>query len=155
MELPPVTPLSSSPERADLPWIRVDGESMSPFLQPGSFVGVEWLDATKAGVRAGDLVLCREASGDWILHRLLAREGSRSLVKGDAGFLAETFEANEVWGKAVSIRSPGDPAARPFARGWLDVLIARISLASLRSGNHSARWLRKSTRALSWLRRWL
>lgn len=153
MELPPASLPSSSPERSE-PWIRVDGNSMSPFLEPGSLVGVQWLDGAPEQALSGDLVLCRGSSGDWILHRLLASHGSRWIVKGDAGFLSETFETNEIWGKAVSIRAPGSSVVRPFARGTLDKWIAKISLASLHTGGLSARFLRKATQGLGWLRRW-
>lgn len=132
---------------------------MGPFLRPGSHIEVEWFArASDANPLIGDLVLCRSSAGTWIFHRLLgkdAQDESRWVVKGDAGFLSETFEAGEIWGRAVSIRAPSGGKPVPFRRNFLDRLIARVSFSSLRHGGLSARVLRKTTKALGWLRRWL
>jgi signal peptidase I len=62
-------------------WVRVRGASMLPTIPRGSQVRVDPLPA--GGVRRGDVVLARGATGRPIAHRVWAIVGDRIWLKGD------------------------------------------------------------------------
>jgi hypothetical protein len=95
---------------------------MSPFLEPGDAVAVEWNAGT---ADAGELVVARAGDGAWVVHRVL--EPSRPLLKGDRALA--TDPPAEIWGRVVAVRR-GDGIA-PFSPNALDRLIARMSLGTI------------------------
>lgn len=65
-------------------WITVTGTSMYPFLRAGKDQ-VKLVRCSFDTVKAGDIVLIkREISGQYVLHRVLKKESSSLYIIGDA-----------------------------------------------------------------------
>lgn len=77
-------------------WLRLSGQSMSPFVEANEFMHVEFYERPGEGPHApGDLVLIR-SEAEWVVHRLLkTREGLRT--KGDHSQNYDT--PSVIWGR--------------------------------------------------------
>ena len=114
--------------------LTVKGVSMSPFivhLRDQVVLGPFDADALKRG----DVVLARERSGQFVLHRIIGREGDRLTLMGDGNVRGrELCDVSDVLGLAYSIIRKG----------------CSISTSSLLWRIYSCIWM-----TLSPLRRWL
>ena len=144
---------------------------MRPFLDSGNWVGVEWLnqDDMRMSPKLGELVLCRNQLGTWVLHRVIAtplasafsRRGANPekrpqkswMVKGDASFVAENFTSAELWGRVVAFRRGEDAPMRPWRCRQIDRWIAYCSRQTLVRTRIEAALFRRAVRGLSWIRR--
>ena len=83
--------------------IKVSGESMHPFIRNDDILVIEPRSA--ANVNIGDIVLNRQPSGTYIVHRLIKRNGAATLVtKGDSQSNYDIpFAAEQVIGRVVRI----------------------------------------------------
>lgn len=135
-------------------WIAITGESMMPFLSSGSWVGVEWLRGGTA--RIGELVLCRSAEGDWILHRVVRVPTKRNnlwMIKGDAARIVEAYREDELWGRVVAIRRTISGETIFLSPAPVDRAIAFFSLGSVNSGRFTSALFRRMVRGLALCRR--
>ncbi len=125
-------------------WVRIEGDSMRPFIEAGDLLGVRWDQG--GNFKLGDILLARAAAKPWIVHRLVGydrKTSGRLLVKGDAAYVFETFAPELVWGHIIAIRRKGSARVCFWRVSWLDRAIAHLS-----------RWrLRRVTFALGFLRR--
>lgn len=83
--------------------IKVNGESMHPFIRNDDILIIEPRGA--ADINIGDIVLNRQPSGAYIVHRLIKRNGAATLVtKGDSQSNYDVpFAAEQVIGRVVQI----------------------------------------------------
>lgn len=83
--------------------IKVNGESMHPFIRNDDILIIEPKGA--ADINIGDIVLNRQPSGAYIVHRLIKRDGAATLVtKGDSQSNYDVpFAAEQVIGRVVQI----------------------------------------------------
>ncbi len=139
---------------ADLDWIEVEGESMSPFLRPGDWIGVDWIKNDEPSkIRSGELLVARVGETDWIVHRVVAESGELLRLKGDLSSSYETLPRQKVFGRVSVIRPRSSRYSRHLRYGSLDSFIA---LASRLVSSESALVAfagRRLTRALGRLRR--
>lgn len=131
---------------------------MRPFLDSGNWVGVEWLkkEDTSCSPKLGELVLCRNREGTWVLHRVIGVPTLKEMcwvVKGDASLTAERFTSEELWGKVIAFRRHENGRAETWRCQFLDRWIARLSLGTVETGKYQAAICRRATRGLAWLRR--
>lgn len=142
---------------------------MRPFLDSGNWVGVEWLnqDDLRMSPQVGELVLCRNHLGTWVLHRVIAtpsaypRRGSSTslrppkswMVKGDASFVAENFTSAEMWGRVVAFRRGENAKEHPWHCRQIDRWIAYCSRQTLIRKRFEAALYRRAVRGLAWIRR--
>ncbi len=108
------------PERADLLAdilasgrtlrFKVSGQSMRPAIRSGDYVVLQKPDVRM--LRIGDLLLCRQAGGRVVLHRLIAvfrdRNGiiRRLTTKGDSVDICDPpLESEAVLGRVIGIES--------------------------------------------------
>ena len=136
-------------------WIKVQGNSMCPFLLPGDEIAVDWKAAHSTCLASsGELVLGRDASHDWIVHRVIDwKDGCDPEIKGDAAFCWDHFSSGEVWAKVVAIRPQGLGQEIPLSRTLLDFLIARVSRHCLPPERLKSRILRRVVFAMGLFRR--
>ncbi len=64
-------------------WITVTGMSMYPFLREHKD-SVELSEACLESVGRGDIVLIRRLNGEYILHRIIKKDGDLFYIMGDA-----------------------------------------------------------------------
>lgn len=133
---------------------------MSPVLQPGDSIQIEWNKTGQPTVFAeGDLILARsDAQGTgWIVHRVVSCVSDQDLlryqIKGDASFVWDDFTPEQIWGKVVAIRSACGEREFPHQPDRLDRLICFFSRLTVPSETLRARIARKCVRALGWLKR--
>ncbi len=131
---------------------------MRPFLDSGNWVGVEWLKQEDAhsAPRLGELVLCRNSEGTWVLHRVVSTPSLKKnswMVKGDASLIAESFSAAELWGRVVAFRREENGREMKWQCRALDRWIAYCSLRTVDTEKYQAAFCRRATRGLAWLRR--
>lgn len=98
---------------------------MYPLLRSGEEALVDW---EVSSLRPGEVVLARDASAVWILHRVVSVDPAGEVVlKGDYGPLVERRPLAEIWGKAIAFRSAPTAAVRRFSRTSLSAVIAALS----------------------------
>lgn len=89
--------------------IRVKGRgfSMYPFIQTGDMLLIE--PKTAAELKIGDLVLFRRSSGMTIVHRLIKRNGSESLItRGDGLWYNDPpILPEQVLGRVIEVERNG------------------------------------------------
>ena len=107
------------------------GKSMLPFIRPGKDLAL--LDPKKDAV-AGDVILARTSTGNYVIHRVIRVEEDGSYVlKGDGNLRAtETCAPDGVIGMVVQVQRPSGKIHYPRrVRSWqkLPVLLRRIILA--------------------------
>jgi hypothetical protein len=144
-------------------WIRVEGDSMRPFLSPGDSVRVQWAaHGDQANYRVGELVIGRDAdpAGEWVVHRVVGSGGAaprRYRLKGDAAFASDDLDDAQIWGRVIGVlpaSGNGAPASsRAVRAGALDRWIARFSRFALPPESLSAKASRRIVFALAYLRR--
>ena len=83
--------------------IKVNGKSMHPFICNDDILIIEPRSA--AEINIGDIILNRQPSGTYIVHRLIRRNGAMTLVtKGDSQSSYDIpFAAEQVIGRVVQI----------------------------------------------------
>ncbi len=128
---------------------------MEPCLPEGAWIGVRWFgeDRPEPEPEVGEIVLCRSKEGHWLVHRIVRKEQSRWLVKGDAAFVTDSFSKQEMWGRAVLVRGTDSGPSRPVRTGLLDRVIAHLSYLSLRRPGLAGRIFRRAALAFGRLRR--
>ncbi len=96
-------------------WLRVDGNSMYPFLQNGDKVLVSKINSRK--VRIGELCLF-QAKGSLFTHRIIGFGKSKVLFKGDHNLVPDgwVFE-KQIWGRIIRI-SKGNRVWELSAKKW-------------------------------------
>jgi signal peptidase I len=106
-------------------WLVVRGNSMRPWLPPGSRVLVG--PARAADVRPGDVIVYRD-EGALICHRTLARSRkapSTFEVKGDAwGVPATTVAADRIVGRVTAVERRGRQRVVRTGLGHGETLVA-------------------------------
>ena len=83
--------------------IKAKGSSMRPFIRGGQ-------DGIVLGpahaIRTGDILLCRITQKDYVIHRLIRKEGERLILMGDGNLKGtEHCTADKVVAKVVRIVS--------------------------------------------------
>lgn len=123
---------------------------MTPCLAPGDRLGIEWWSAeVTPDCRPGELVLAREGAEGWILHRVVERTPTGTLVtRGDRAYAAESLHVDQVFGRVRLIQFASELRVRPFRVNRLDRAIAWLS-----SRGSPGRPTRALIRSLGWLRR--
>ena len=109
-------------------WVRVEGDSMRPFIRPGDLIGVDWECGNQLSL--GDILFARSETKPWIVHRLVGMGGhgsGRLLVKGDAAYVLETFAPELIWGRIRAIRRNGSERICTWRVSWFDRAIAHLS----------------------------
>ena len=96
---------------------------MSPFLCQGDWVGVQWTEATSVPGMPGDLVLTRDSSGEFIVHRVV----TSALTKGDHSIVTENFSEKQIWGRIRFLKKGGSSREILFHPVAMDRLIANLS----------------------------
>lgn len=88
--------------------ILANGYSMSPFIRHQRD-SVELALLPEIGI--GDIVLARTSPGNYVLHRLVARDGEHLTLKGDGNLDAvEHCLSSDICGTAIAIMRPGHKA---------------------------------------------
>lgn len=124
---------------------------MHPFLREGESVGVEWIDSSlNYTPQTGELILGRSSDGSWVVHRVTG-PGLKS--KGDRSFAWDDFNANQVWGRVVSVKSELASTPRPLQVTPVDRLIGVVSRLTMSRSRSLAALARRLVYGLSLLRR--
>ena len=107
---------------------KVRGWSMYPFIQTNDIILIE--PKSSAGFTTGDIVFFRRPKGNYVVHRLVKKNGSASLItKGDnSNHYDEIIHISQVMGRVIQIERDGKQMSlkgglhqhinRAFA--WLD-----------------------------------
>ena len=142
-----------------LDWVRVDGKSMYPFLQPGELIGIRWLKTKeKLNLKLGDLVLGRSEDQTWVVHRVIRLiyndriEPFPYWIKGDRAIVKDELSKYQVWGKVIGIQIKNHQTPFFFKPNSLDRCIAILSRMSI-SSSPVGRVAKKLTPLLSRMRR--
>ncbi len=85
--------------------IRAHGGSMTPFLRDGDVALVT--PAAGGDIRVGDVVCFETAPGRLFLHRVVERQGTRVVAKGDALISTTVIGLHQVLGKVQAIERRG------------------------------------------------
>jgi hypothetical protein len=129
--------------------LRVNGESMSPWLRRGDMILVEMAEAER--LSPGDILLTAR-QGEMVTHRLVAREAGRWYTKGDHFFHADPpLSAGEILGVVVAFECGGKRVGLA-TNSWrgLNRRLARLSrweaawfkiIGRSRPGGWAALWL--------------
>ena len=103
--------------------LRARGASMRPALQDGDVVTL----APPRRPLPGDVV-CAQRGGALRLHRVVAAEGTRLLLRGDALRADDSwFDAAEVCGVVRAVHRGGQPVSALLWRGALPPLFGRLA----------------------------
>lgn len=123
MMAPDTLPLLLEHLRAGRPvTVRARGASMRPSLRDGDVITL----TPRVHPRRGD-VACAVRAGSLRLHRVVATEGERVLLRGDALLTDDGwFEPTEVYGVVRDIRRGGKPVAALFFRGALPAVLGHF-----------------------------
>lgn len=130
---------------------------MRPLLQPGDWIGIEWIDADQTPPKRGELGFFRGQGGEWVVHRVIgltAGTPAAIFMKGDAAFVAEAIPASELWGRVSRWRKHSDGPDHPLGRpGTVDHLIVALSRRNRSPEGVFSRISRKALYALALFRR--
>jgi hypothetical protein len=85
--------------------IRVRGGSMVPFIRDGDIVTVSEIAPSGPGI--GDVICYETKPRRLFVHRVVACDGERLFVKGDALAFTEVIERDQVLGKIVALERRG------------------------------------------------
>lgn len=119
--------------------IPVKGNSMRPFLADGRDA-VVMRGCEDGHVVPGEVVLAVVKGESVVLHRVVARQGNRLLLQGDALATTEEAERQEVAGKAVAVVRRGrtyevnGTVWRTYSAIWMKVLTIRRYRQKMREG---------------------
>lgn len=112
-------------------WITVTGMSMYPFLRE-NLDSVELATASFEGVKRGDIVLIRRASGEYVLHRVLKKESDVFYIIGDAQeWIEGPLKKEQLVAKVDSIKRNGQlinynsKILKLLTKVWLGVIPMR------------------------------
>lgn len=145
--------------------IPFEGQSMNPLFEGASHILVDFFEAPLAsngrGVLSGEVILYKEARGEWVCHRCLEAGEHSLIVKGDANTTLEVKKNIFVWGVVkgfikeelvFELKSPlgkrwlllaqrrqceaGHPLIRKFYRSISFGLLRLNKVFSIRKYNH-------------------
>ena len=142
-------------------WIRVEGDSMRPFILRGDSIQVALLEPGSP-IELGEVLLYRHAPEQWIIHRVIGpnpQPGTAATLhlKGDGIFCLDEVPREKVWGRIVGIDhgSLGSSRSRMKVQTTgLDRCLASLSSWSLDAGDGLLRkTLHCFVYGLSWCRR--
>jgi signal peptidase I len=108
--------------------IKARGGSMTPFIRDGDIVVVANIEPTHVAV--GDVVCYETEPGQLRLHRVVARDGDRLRVRGDAITFTEVVEGAQLLGKVICVQRHGTVSHfdTSWAR-WRNRAVASLSPA--------------------------
>jgi hypothetical protein len=108
--------------------IRVRGGSMAPFIRDGDIVTVSEIAPSAPGI--GDVICYETTPRRLFVHRVVACDGQRLFVKGDALTFTEVVERDQVLGKVVALERRGTLRRLDTAAArWRNRAIATLSPA--------------------------
>jgi len=116
---------NASSVRADmgLTEIPFQGASMNPLLKNAESVLVDFLETPTelTAFHPGDVVLYKEARGEWVCHRYLGFENGAPLLKGDFNTTLEAGTSLRAWGLVRGFIRGGRVYGleAPMMSGWL------------------------------------
>lgn len=117
--------------------LTVTGNSMRPTLVPGR--DQVCLVAPKT-IKAGDIIFFRRATGSYILHRVLKRQGDSYIVNGDSQTWVEQVPCSAVIGVVSRIcrngkwMDTGTPTMQLYSILWRKTRKLRPTLIRIKSG---------------------
>lgn len=98
-------PLLSLLEETESVPLVISGYSMNPFLAHGR--DTVYLSKAACPLKAGDMILFRRDSGDYILHRILKKDPGRCTVAGDAQTWTEAVRDDQILAVVTAVRRKG------------------------------------------------
>lgn len=125
-------------------YVVVAGASMEPSLQRGDLV----VARQSSNYQVGDIVTYLHPRVGPVIHRVIAKEGVRFVVKGDNNDWVDTYqpEASEVIGKAwLHVPNAGQFISRLRQPGWMALISILLGLmimtTILKDKEQKTRWL--------------
>ncbi len=124
------------------------GGSMYPFVQTGDMLLIEPKEAAELNI--GDVILYRRPSGTYVVHRLIKRNGSATLLtKGDSlRYYDAPVPAEQVLGRVTQIEVNG---RRIRLQGWPKHMISWLLAYLGRGCGSNQTGLRRNLGRLWWL----
>ena len=117
---------------------------MVPLLNDGDSIYVEW---SPSSFEPGALVLARDASSEWLVHRLITESDRLWVTRGDASVVWETLPPEAVFGRVVGIRG------RSYPTRVLDRWIAWVQRKFLFEDRYPNALIRRVVKFLATLRK--
>lgn len=135
-------------------WIKIDGESMSPLLAPDSWVEVDLESAPSKAFEVGQIVVCREPNGTFLVHRLVDKDrDGRFAIKGDVTYGVDYFSEDQIWGTVKGFKT-GEAVPKIIELSLLDRIIAKLSKKLIGPSRLQTKVLRRVIFAFALIRKW-